>query len=166
MSDFSDGPAREKVGNGQPKTEIRPWNLLGAIDANLGDRRSHYVRVGIGQRDGIPVIVLRITPMGIPIVRVMMRILMISDDMMIVMMINFQHVHPGIVMESPRPDHKGQSGEASHQETVLTNEHSSQSRWRGSKVKGSKVQHPTRGSTTRLRLKHSPLAIRSGNSLP
>lgn len=166
MSDFSNGRAREKMGKGQQKTEISLGDLLGTIDANLGDCRSHYVRVGIGQRDGIPVIVLRFTRMRITLVLVIMRILMISDDMMIVMMINFQHVHPGIVMESARPDHKGQGGEASHQKTVLTNEHSKESRWRGSKVKVLKVQHPKRGSTTRLSLKHSPLAIRSGNSLP
>ncbi len=140
LSDLSTGRPREKMGNGQQKTEITLRNLLGTVDPHLGDRRSYYVRIGIGQRDRIPVIVLRITPMGIAIVRVMMRILMISDDMMIVMMINIQHVHPDIVMESPRPDHKGQGGEVSHQETVLTNEHSKQSRWPESKVKGSKIQ--------------------------
>lgn len=131
MSGFSDGRTRENLGNGQPETEIGISDLLGTIDANLGNG-GHYVRMGIRQRDVFPMIVLRFTLMKMAAVRVIMGFLMISDDMMIVMMINFQHAHPDIVMESPRPDHKGQGGEASHQETVLTNEHSEQNRWRES----------------------------------
>jgi len=121
MSDFSDGRAREKVGNRQQKAKISLGNLLGAINTNLGDRRSHQIRVSIRQRDGITVIVIRLNRVRMPLV--MNCILMIRSNVMVVVVVEFQNFQQSIMMESPRPDHEGQGGEASHQETVLTSEH-------------------------------------------
>jgi len=54
---------------------------------------------------------------------VVMGLLLIRNNVMIVVVVELKQVQPGIMMESPRPDHKGKDGEKSHQETVLTSKH-------------------------------------------
>lgn len=121
MSDLNEGRARQKMSYCEEKTKIGPCNLPGTIDPNLNDRRSHLVGVSIRQRDGITVIVLRLIRMRMPLV--IMDVLMSRRNMMIVVMVEIEQIQPGIMMESPRPNHKGKDREKSHQETVLTSEH-------------------------------------------
>ena len=133
VSDISNGRTRQKMNYREKKTKICPCNLPGTIDSNLNDRRSHLIGMRIRQRDGITVIVLRLIRMRMACM--IMNILMSRRNMMIVVVVKIEQIQPGIMMESPRPNHQGKDREKSHQETVLTSEHCKKSRGLSPKVK-------------------------------
>ena len=90
--------------------DILLGHLLGVVDTDLGEIRGDRLRVGVRQRNGIPVIVLRFAGMRMPPVMVGMRVF--SGSVVIVVMIQIQHAQPRIMMEGSRPDHQGQDGKA------------------------------------------------------